>query len=233
MPTEDIEILDKFSTNSMYVGFIDVLGFGRHVVHDHEGTLDTYANIIKFVKHQIKTHPNVSLRVMSDSIIITGNDLASVVVAVNVIHQYTLFFDWLIRGGIAFGKHSEYSELGNIYVVSQALVLAAQIEKSIKYPCVVIHNDIEIPPLWWGPCENNFIRKILYYDGLRIVSPFNITWGLSAKSRVESMQERFPEHSDKYNWFINLYESVRREYLLLPPDIIGALELDKYALNAS
>jgi hypothetical protein len=49
---------------------------------------------------------------------------------------------WLIQGGIAYGKHWEETEKGNLFVVSEALVKAVNIEKDVKLPVIKLSLEI-------------------------------------------------------------------------------------------
>ena len=61
----------------------------------------------------------------------------------------TLTQDWLIRGGIAYGKYWEDRSNGNLFVVSDALVRAVRLESTIKVPGVVLSPEIEVPLSAW------------------------------------------------------------------------------------
>ena len=202
-----------------YIAFIDILGFARKVKEEYDDIIEAYENILNDAQLLTVMVPGIRLRIFSDSLMVTSKDLISIISSVNALHHVTLIHNCLIRGGIGYGKHVEVAESGNLYVVSQSLIRAIEIEKSIKNPCVVLHPDIEIPREWWPPVPNPFLRKLMYYEGNIIVSPFNIMWGESAMTRVSMMLERYPEHHDKFKWFLKLYETVWSAKPLVPPEI--------------
>jgi hypothetical protein len=128
----------------------------------------------------------------------------------------TLFHDYLVRGGIGYGKHIEVSDKGNLYVVSQALVQAVEVEKIIKYPCVALHESVQVPADCWISEIENLYRGLLYFDGIRLVNPFNMAWGESAAIRVNMMLDECPEHRPKYEWFLKLFNAVMSDKPLIP-----------------
>ena len=83
--------------------------------------------------------------------------------------------DWLIRGGVAYGRHWEENEKGNLFVVSDALVRAVEIERSTKVPAVVVSTEIPLGIEAWMPRFEHGVFKapLLYFQGLVIVNPFN------------------------------------------------------------
>src|SRR3989337_3264109 len=123
------------------------------------------------------------------------------------LHMLTLGHDCLVRGGIGFGKHIEVHQSNNFLVVSQALVQAVEVEKKIKHPCVALHNSIEVPQDWWNADIPPERRGLMYFEGIRLISPFNIGWGQSAMTRVAQLSVQYPEYNDKYDWFLRLYEA--------------------------
>jgi hypothetical protein len=219
MEQTDTGLLRGQRPEETYVAFIDILGFSRKVKEEYNNIIEAYENILTDAQLLPVMVPGIQLRIFSDSLMVTAKDLLSIITSVNALHQVTLFHDCLIRGGIAYGKHVEVAESGNLYLVSQSLIKAIEIEKSINNPCVVLHPDIIIPREWWPPVPNPFLRKLMYYEGNIIVSPFNLMWGLSAMTRVSMMLERYPDHHDKYNWFLKLYKAVWSAIPLVPPEI--------------
>jgi len=129
----------------------------------------------------------------------------------------SLFCDYLIRGGIAYGRHVEASKSPNLYVVSEPLVKAAAIEKTIRFPCVALHPDISIPDEWWTGFERNLDRGILYFGGQTIVNPCNIGWGTSAATRVTQMLADSRQHREKYEWFLEMHKALFSPVPMVPP----------------
>jgi hypothetical protein len=112
---------------------------------------------------------------------------------------------------------------GNLFVVSEPLIHAARVEKTVKYPCVALHSSVNLPIdpklLLQAP---PLLRSILYYQGQWVVNPFNIMWGTSAADRVKKMKEEYPEHTDKFDWFLGLYEAVFTGASLIPSENGGS-----------
>ncbi len=201
-PFKDVNIENRF------VAFVDILGFGQGIRNDFESVLDAYEYVLDSIYTVNDLHPDVSLRIYSDALLLTSTSLGRLIREVQSIQMHTLFNDCLVRGGIGYGKHIEVTDKSNLYVVSQALVQAVEIEKTIKYPCVALHESIEVPMRWWQPDIRNIFRGLLYFDGLRIVNPFNMMWGTSAATRVNMMLAHCPEHKQKYEWFLRLFDAV-------------------------
>jgi hypothetical protein len=122
----------------------------------------------------------------------------------------------LIRGGIGFGKHVEVHEAGNAYVVSEALTRAVEVEKHIGYPCVGLHESVDVPSDWWQ--LPNLARPIVHFEGLTFVNPFGAFWYRSAAGRVQVLKARYPDQHVKHDWFLRLYESFENDVALVPPE---------------
>jgi hypothetical protein len=206
-----------------YVAFVDLLGFGARIQRDFDSALQMYNFIFSDeVINLREIFADVTVRVMSDAFILSASRLASLVRAVNILHFKTLFNDSLIRGGIGKGKHIEFAVEGSTYLVSQLQAVA--IEKTIRYPCIALHENVTIPPEWWAPDVDVFLRPLLFFEGVRLVNPFNIMWGFSAMTRVARMRRESPEHYEKFDWFLRLYDAVKSRKPLLPPVAISSAE---------
>lgn len=125
----------------------------------------------------------------------------------------------LTRGGIAYGEHAEGEKAGTKFIVSAAISRAVKLEKEVKWPCVALHPDLQIPDEAWAQRA----RTLLYFDGLRIVNPFSIGLYKSAGGRVRNMKKEHPEHSAKYDWFLRLLEAHAKERLI-PEDVVERLD---------
>lgn len=209
---------EPMKVESRYVAFLDILGWGQRVQHDFNGALALYGQLIETLR-ALSVDPNkASIRMFSDSFIVVSADANLVLSIANALSFVALNKDCLLRGGIAFGRHSEAGKEGALHVVSEPLVVAARIEKTILHPCVGIHRDA-LPPnlsivhLSQAPV---LLRSILYYDGHWIVNPFNIMWYRSAGTRAVLLRQEFPNHSEKYDWFLRLYDAVERGERFLP-----------------
>lgn len=216
--TEQSSIFDGATVNQRYVAFIDLLGFGARVENEFDATVSLYQSVLNSADIVRTMRDDVKLKVMSDAFIVTSESLGSMIGVIQALHMQTLFNDCLVRGGIGFGKHIETSDSENAYVVSQGLVQAVSVEKQIRYPCVALHESIDIPSNWWTPHLNPFQRGLLFFEGIRLVNPFNIAWGQSAMTRVAFMPRDNPKHNEKYDWFLRLYEAVISGYPLVPAE---------------
>lgn len=215
-------LLTSDAAENKYVALLDLLGFSAQVLEDFARTTEMYQRILNDTRTRAVLNPGVKLVIYSDSIMITADHLADVIKVVNMMQFHTLFHDYLVRGGIGYGRHVEAQEAGNFYVVSEALVKATMAEKTTRMPCVVIHKEIEIPNDWWQFRGNPFLRAVLHVDGMNIVSPFNIIWGTSAAQRVRNFcanysREDFPAHHEKFEWFLSLYNSLYENRPITPP----------------
>jgi hypothetical protein len=200
-----------------YVAFVDILGFSSQVRDDFSTVLKIYEDVLNSAQVLHKIRDNVTLRIFSDAFLLTSAQLGPLIGVVQGLNMQTMFNDCMVRGGIGFGDHIEVSDDGNLYVVSKALVQAVDVEKSVSRPCVALHDSIPVPLYYWNPYMNPLERGVLYFDGLRIVNPFNMYWCQSASVRVAQLMERFPTHRAKHEWFLRLYEAVTSGDPLVPP----------------
>ena len=214
--SEPFEPLKNAVPEDKYVAFIDILGFGNQVLMKFEKIISIYQEILDDIRIVDVVKHNVSIQIYSDSILLSSTELAPLTQVVKTILMQTLRKGFLVRGGIGYGQHVEVCDGPNFYVISQALVHAAAVEKSIKHPCVAFHESVHIPVEHWRAEVPPFLRTILYFDGISIVSPLNIFWGTSAIGIVTTLSEQFPEHKDKYNWFLRLCDAIVREDAMVP-----------------
>lgn len=215
-PADDFRLLARTEPTQMFVGFVDLLGFGYRVEHELQSTLELYDDLtreLRIIGPDVLS--NVRLDVLSDSILLSASDLASVVKAVNLSWPTITRYEFLARGGIAVGLHVEATVNSNRYIVSQSLVRAVRQEQSIKHPCVALANLV--PPLEaFIPYSTNIERPILWFSGSWIVNPLSLFWGRSAIGRAEDLLSRYPDHRAKYEWFIELCKAVLNPAPLIP-----------------
>jgi len=206
LPKKKLRPFNGVKTTEKFVAFVDILGFGRQILNDFQNTLKIYTDILNstVIKYLQK---DVSLQIYSDSFLLTSEKLGPLIGMCQALQWQTLFNDCLVRGGIGFGKHIEIQKNNDFYVISQALVQAVEVEKNIKFPCVALHNNIVIPQKWWNPHVHPVERGLMFFEGIRLVSPFSIYWGESAMVRVSNLKDDYPEHSEKYDWFLRLYDA--------------------------
>ena len=220
MAIEEKRFLDPSDVKEMYVAFVDVLGFSSNIIHDFHSLLQTYENMLSYLHITESMHPEVKLFIFSDSFLLVSETLGPLILKVQALLMQTLFSDFLVRGGIAYGKHLESNSPPHLFMVSEAVVKAVSIEKSIKNPCIAIHPDIEISDDWWCGISRNIERGILYFGGHRIVNPLNIVWGQSAATRVRQMLEEHPEHKSKFEWFLELHQAIFSPLPMVPPKLL-------------
>lgn len=210
-----------------YVAFCDVLGFSSAVQNDFNAAIAVYQEF----KRTFNDWPfpeQVQVSVYSDSILVVGNELPPVLHAVGNLNWATLLHDWLIRGGIAYGKYWEEKDNGNLFVVSEALVEAVSLEKSIKVPAVAVSNQISLGIEAWVPRFQHGVTQapLLHFRGHNVVNPFSPFWFKTAVSRVERLLKLHPDHKEKYEWFLSLADAVANDELLVPePALNRMLEL--------
>ena|ERR1700730_3988863 len=210
-----IRIFDRDKVADRYCGFVDVLGFGAATLADLHHALELYEELLDSSEFLSSLRKNVRISVHSDSFVLVSDGLGDVIGATQALQWSVLMKDYLVRGAIAYGSHAEGEKSGVRFIVSAAISKAVALEKTVKWPCVALHPDIEVPDEWWFAQG----RPLLYFDSLRIVSPFNKFWFQSAMTRVSQLLERYPEHAAKYNWFLSLYSAVEAGEQLVPPEV--------------
>lgn len=216
--------LDETAIPNKYVAFCDVLGFSHAVENEFETTIKLYKEFSKRMA-EWPFPEKATVAVYSDSILIVCDELPPLLYAVQSLWFATLTQDWLIRGGIAYGKYWEDRSNGNLFVVSDALVRAVRLEATVKIPGVVVSPEVEISLGTWftrfrdGP----YAAPLLHFEGLNLVNPFNIYWFRSAKNRVQQLKDQFPQHSDKYDWFLKLADQVEANEPLVPEPALQEL----------
>jgi hypothetical protein len=217
---EQIRLFDRTKITSLYCGFVDVLGFGTATLRDHSAAMDLYERLLADAEFMSVLRDTVRMNVYSDSFILVSANPGDLLLTIQLLQPQILRLGHLVRGGVAFGPHAESDKPRAGVVVSSALTKAVQLEKTVKWPCVALHPELEIPDHVW------FTKRVptsglLFFDGLRIVSPFNELWFKSAKGWAEHLMSKYPEHTEKYEWFLRLYAAVKeRRETLVPPDVL-------------
>jgi len=225
--------MKKDSITNKYVAFCDILGFSDSVLNEIEQTLEIYKELKDTVKDVIGDD-DVKVRVYSDSIIIIGDELYPVINTARTACWLCLLKDLIMRGGIAYGKYWEEKDGENLYIVSEGLIKAVQIEKTIKHPIIAISDEIDLDYRYWlGRFSNDTaVRPIvntslLFYKDIALVNPVNAFWFNSAIGRLAQLSAKFPKHSGKYDWLLSLIESIDRDDLLVPQKIYDYLLNEK------
>jgi hypothetical protein len=212
-------ILAVEAASRRYVGFLDVLGFSHRVLSNFDDAVAPYNSLMKFADlgDMASKRPGMSVRVLSDAIVVTSPHLHDIVAAANTLQMASLASqNCLLRGGIGHGLHIESQADGHLFVVSEPLVRAVAVEKTIRHPCIALAEGILPSPGAWLPYPNNFQRPLLYYQGKWLVNPLTIAWGVSAAQRVASLKEEHPEHCDKYDWFLEFHRHILEGAPLTP-----------------
>jgi len=207
-----------------YVGFCDVLGFSSAVLRDFDSTIALYRQF----QSDVRDWPfprRARVSVYSDSILIVSDDLPAVLNTIVVLNWAALRHDWLIRGGVAYGRYWEDREAGNLFVVSDALVKAVRLENTVKVPAVVVSPDITLGVEAWVPRFQHGVFRcpLLHFLGHTLVNPFNSYWFASAAIRVRRQLELHPQHREKYEWFLSLVEAVSKDDLLIPESALAQM----------
>lgn len=210
-------MMKRLGNAEQYVAYIDVLGFSTLVETDFDGIVEVYDRMIKRTDIVGKLGLDVSFHVFSDAFIMASPQLTLLVDAVRVLLVKTLFNDLFVRGGVGFGRHIEKSGEGRLQVVSQALVKAVKTEKRITFPCVALDETVVTDESWWPREVPNQHRRLLYFDGIRLVNPCNWYWGQSAGMRVLQLRELHPIHAAKHDWFLRLHSAIMSDEPLVPP----------------
>ena len=207
---ERTRIFDRDKVSGQYCAFIDILGFGDAAQNDLPAVLSKYEKLLERTDFLQSLGPKVRFSVYSDSFVLVSHELVPLIASSQSLQWFLLLEDCIVRGGIAYGDHAEGEKNGIRFIVSAGISKAAVIEKTIKWPCVAIHPDVEIPDEFWV----QETRPLLYFDGIRLVSPFTLYWFLSASLRVQKLAKQYPQHAAKYEWFLRLYEAAKVDPLV-------------------
>ncbi|HXS37260.1 MAG TPA: hypothetical protein VN721_11215 [Flavipsychrobacter sp.] len=207
-----------------YVAFCDILGFSNLVLNEFDKTIRIYRDFrIEIDKRNELI--GILVSVYSDSIIIVDDDLMKVAEAAQLLQWTTLRHGWLVRGGIGYGKHWKESNNNNLFIVSEALVKAVNIEKSIKYPVIAIDSGIKIGLEYWlhGFVHSVFDLPIIHHLSTTIINPFNNYWFKSAEIKLKKLRSCNENHIHKYDYLLELIEAINLRQSFLPQEIIDDL----------
>ena len=206
-----------------YVAYCDILGFSNLVIADFEKTLTIYGEFkSELAKRQLG---NLTVSLYSDSIIIVGDNVIEIAQTVQILLWTCLKYKWIVRGGIAYGKHWAESDSSNLFIISEALVKAAILEKTVKRPLIVVADEIEIGLEYWihGFTHRVFDLPIIHYENVNIVNPFNNYWFRSAEMILTSLKLSHPNHHEKYEYLLKLMDDIKQEKEFVPHSIIKEL----------
>lgn len=159
-----------------YVGFIDILGFGKYVSEKNNSKTikDLFYFINKFQSFFNESSLSVKIAFFSDTIILTveeieKNNLSMLFTAIEMAENYLFKHTQLyFRGAIAKGYY--YNNDGIAF--GPAIVSAYELEKKAKYSRIILDEDvyldiqektIDVFKDFDGEyCYNTFVRKILF-----------------------------------------------------------------------
>jgi hypothetical protein len=195
-------------TSNKYVAYCDILGFSKAVISDFEATKKVYQNLTKTLDSVLDKYKiSVEAKIHSDAIMMVSDELPPLVSAIKTICFFTLQQNWLVRGGVAFGKHWEGDEDKNFEIVSEGLVKAVKLEGAVNHPIIAISEEILLDHHHWIPhLEFPYLygAPFLFYDDFTFVNPFNMFWFKSAIGKIEKMKRESPDHTSKYDWMLGL-----------------------------
>jgi hypothetical protein len=213
-------VFEGLPVEKRYAAFLDVLGFGSKVVNEFDRTLELYQKLIdKMCVHEVIKTPDTQMQIYSDSVVLVSSHLSSILLAAQMVQCTMLQANCLVRGGVAYGRHLDVKNEAHTYIVSEALVNAVATEKEIKVPCVALHSSVQIPDEWWQPKVPPIMKTVVHFRGRNVVSPLMLSWGRSAVDIAHDLKGQNPEHAAKYEWFIELCESILEGERLVPPDV--------------
>jgi hypothetical protein len=188
-------------TDTYYVAFIDILGFGQQVLDNFDQTLDVYEEIINDCFYLERWRTTVKLNIYSDSIIMVSVNIEPLIEMAVMVELTALKNYYLVRGGIGLGKHIENNQNGNVYMISEALVNAVRLEKEIKMPCIVLHSSIKLPDTILADPR----RLIILYEDKYVLNPF---WNSKdLRDSLITMAAEAKRDKDKYEWLLRFYDA--------------------------
>lgn len=126
-----------------YVAFIDILGFSTYVSDEQNAdkTKDLFTFVEKF-RFLYNTSPKLHTKVsfFSDSIVITSDQLESIILAICIAESYLKEnLGLLFRGGICYGKYHH----DNNTTFGPAVISAYKLEKTAVYSRIILDNQVQ------------------------------------------------------------------------------------------
>lgn len=226
--------------NKQFCAFIDILGFKNKIKKFEEGVeyykqfFDAYecfteihngiSNSVSDVLKERGPLVNnligpVGRMIFSDSIVLYSSDWKALLFHIADVMSFLLSSGFLFRGGVGYGKHYSDIQPGQMYIVSEGLVQAVEIESKISnYPRIVISQPalkeivMQMDSLY--DLNNIFIQG---EDDYWFVNPFFLN------PYISSIYEQIMEDIDKYRneQFVEKYIWMKRlcEYFDLQNNI--------------
>jgi len=213
--------------DNKYVAFCDILGFSNSILSRFEEIAEIYIELSKTLK-SIEEIDKVELSIYSDSILVISDELPPLIQATRNINWFLLTRDLIVRGGIAYGKFWRNTENDNVLILSDALVKAVTIEKTVKAPIIALSPEIVLNYGYWMPRfeTNIFDAPLLHYRGKTFVNLVNRYWYRSAITRLAALSARHPDHREKYDWLLDLLSEIEKDEILIPEDVLKNLVKD-------
>jgi hypothetical protein len=211
-----------------YVAYCDILGFSNRIETDFDSALGAYRQFVELMADESFVFAEVHTTMYSDAVLVTGTSLPHVLRAIQNLWFLSLMHNFMIRGAITHGRYWEERTGGHLFVVSDALVRAVKLERSVGVPVVIIADDVEIPDSYWAarfsdPTHGQYITPLLHFRDRNIVNPFNLMWHRSAGDRAKMLLDEHPRHKDKYLWFLALHRAVGDGEALIPQSVLARL----------
>ncbi len=144
-----IKIFDRDQVSGRYCAFVDILGFGAATESDLPSVPRMYEELLDNVDYVLAAKPPVQVSVYSDSFVLVSPELPPLIGSVRTLLFILMLNNCLTRGGIAYGEHAEGEKAGTKFIVSAAISKAVKLEKEVKWPCVALHSDLQIPDEAW------------------------------------------------------------------------------------
>lgn len=208
-----------------YCAFIDILGFKNKMLNFEEA-LKYYESFFSVYEAFSKMHDSmiagisdaakellrnerpksvVNKYIFSDSIILSSPDWKDLLFRIAHVMSWLLSSGFLFRGGIGYGKHSSNTQSDRMYIVSEGLVQAVEIEgKVANYPRIVVSQaTMDSITGQLGSLYDLNHLLIQSEDDLWFINPFFLNPDIQPicdmvnKKYVQYRNERFAE---KYAW---------------------------------
>jgi hypothetical protein len=217
----DEDTIPLHEIQNKYVAYCDILGFSNKVEREYEETIKACKRLLRYF--EVINNDKVQATMYSDAILLVSDELPALLSSIQNLWFVVLSDFLLIRGAVTYGKYWQHTQNDSKLIVSDALVRAVQLEKTISIPAVFIADDIEIEDKFWMLrfCDKGvFGTPLLHFRDRNIVNPVNPYWFQSARMRIFTMMEEHRRYVDKYLWFLALLDAIEANHDLIPPNIL-------------
>jgi hypothetical protein len=209
--------------------FMDVLGFSNLVYNKDQNQIESYFTYVLNDFNKFLSQKKYKYLLISDSIVVScksnKENLSELIFVISKIQYQLLLRGILLRGGISFGNL--YINKSNNIIVGPGLINAYQLEKSAKYPRIIldrrlISNFFDSTSAFTSYI-NSFFKKLYgqedekvkfdkklndgwpYINYLRKVIMYGSTYRqLNMKSLVDLFKSNYfsNQHFEKYHWLL-------------------------------